>query len=284
MQTSKKAKTPSAATLEVSIINPTRKGTNIMKNDTSLVNKSQLTMSSREIASLTNKRHDNICRDIRAILVALLGGEEADYVRNSNLSYLTNQHVSCNQYNSKNPNAWEYHISRRYTEILITGYDIKRRTAVIDRLYELEEANRTTHSKLPTTKELAIMVIQAEEENERLLIENKTLGTQLEEMKPTVEAFDRIATKAEGSMCVTDTAKHLQVQPRKFFQELNAMGWIYKRTGCSHWLGYQDKVKQGLLEHKVTTVSRSDGSEKIVEQVLVTPKGLAKLSQILTMH
>lgn len=245
---------------------------------------SQLTMSSREIAELTNKRHDHICRDIRAILVALLGGQDADYIRNPNLGYLTNQHVSCNQYDFNNPNAWEYHISRRYTEILITGYDIKRRTAVIDRLYELEEANKQPQVRIPTSKELALMVIKAEEENERLSIENKTLGSQLEEMKPTVAAFDRIATKTEGSMCVTDTAKHLQVQPKKFFQELHAMGWIYKRTGSHHWLGYQDKVKQGLLEHKVTTVSRSDGSEKIVEQVLVTPKGLAKLSQMLTAH
>ncbi|WP_082259663.1 phage antirepressor KilAC domain-containing protein [Gilliamella sp. Nev5-1] len=277
----KKAKTPSAATLEVQPTNHS-KGDSYMKNDITLVNKSQLTMSSREIASLTNKRHDHICRDIRAILVALLGGKDGDYIRNPNLGYLTNQHVSCDQYDFKNPNAWEYHISRRYTEILITGYDIKRRTAVIDRLYQLEEANKQSQLKLPTTKELALMVIQAEEENERLMIENKTLGSQLEEMKPTVAAFDRIATKAEGSMCITDTAKHLQVQPRKFFQELNSMGWIYKRTGSHHWLGYQDKVKQGLLEHKITTVSRSDGSEKIVEQVLITPKGLAKLSQILS--
>lgn len=136
-----KTKTPSVAAPEVSIINPKPIGIKSMKNDTTLVNKSQLTMSSREIASLTNKRHDHICRDIRAILVALLGGEETDYIRNPNLGYLTNQHVNCNQYDSKNPNAWEYHISRRYTEILITGYDIKRRTAVIDRLYELEKAS-----------------------------------------------------------------------------------------------------------------------------------------------
>lgn len=284
MQTSRKAKAPSAATPEASIINPVTKGTNLMKNDISVLNKSQLTMSSREIAELTNKRHDHICRDIRAILVALLGGQDADYIRNPNLGYLTNQHVSCNQYDFNNPNAWEYHISRRYTEILITGYDIKRRTAVIDRLYELEEANKQPQVRIPTNKELALMVIKAEEENERLSIENKTLGSQVEEMKPTVAAFDRIATKTEGSMCVTDTAKHLQVQPKKFFQELHSMGWIYKRTGSHHWLGYQDKVKQGLLEHKITTVSRSDGSEKIVEQVLVTPKGLAKLSQMLTAH
>ena len=35
----------------------------------------------------------------------------------------------------------------------------------------------------------------------------------------------------------------------------------------------------GLVDYKVTTVSRSDGTEKIVEQVLVTAKGLAKLAE-----
>ena len=34
-----------------------------------------------------------------------------------------------------------------------------------------------------------------------------------------------------------------------------------------------------LVDYKVTTVSRSDGTEKIVEQVLVTAKGLAKLAE-----
>jgi phage antirepressor YoqD-like protein len=245
MKTSKKAKTSSVAALEVQPTNHST-GDSYMKNDITLVNKSQLTMSSREIAELTNKEHRNVKRDVQ------------------------------------NKQQVEYLLPKKYIECLLTGYSIPLRMKVIDRLYQLEEANKQSQLKLPTTKELALMVIQAEEENERLMIENKTLGSQLEEMKPTVAAFDRIATKAEGSMCITDTAKHLQVQPRKFFQELNLMGWIYKRTGGHHWLGYQDKVKQGLLEHKITTVSRSDGSEKIVEQVLVTPKGLAKLSQILS--
>lgn len=64
------------------------------------------------------------------------------------------------------------------------------------------------------------------------------------------------------------------------FQRLQREGWIYKRAGGKHWLGYQVRIQSGLLTHRVTTVSRSDGSEKMVEQVLVTPKGLAKLAQL----
>ncbi|GKW25995.1 hypothetical protein PEC311524_35890 [Pectobacterium carotovorum subsp. carotovorum] len=107
------------------------------------------------------------------------------------------------------------------------------------------------------------------------------LEHRVEEMKPDVEAFERIA-KADGSMCITDAAKHLQVQPKKAFQVLSQHHWIYKRAGGKSWLSYQDKIQRGLLEHKVTTVSRSDGSEKMVEQVLVTAKGMAHLSKMLT--
>lgn len=108
------------------------------------------------------------------------------------------------------------------------------------------------------------------------------LEHQLEEMKPEVEALDRIA-KAHGSMCITDAAKHLQAQPKSLFKMLSENHWIYRRTGGKAWLAYQDRIQAGVLEHKVIVIERSDGSEKVVEQVLVTAKGLAKLSKILSM-
>lgn len=106
------------------------------------------------------------------------------------------------------------------------------------------------------------------------------LEHKVEEMKPDVEAFDRIA-KANGSMCITNAAKHLQVQPKLLFKLMSENHWIYRRAGGKTWLAYQDRIQSGVLEHKVTTVERSDGSEKVVEQVLVTAKGLTKLSKML---
>lgn len=106
------------------------------------------------------------------------------------------------------------------------------------------------------------------------------LEHRVDEMKPDVEAFERIA-KADGSMCITDAAKHLQVQPKFLFKLLSERHWIYRRAGGKAWVGYQDKVQSGYLEHKVTTVNRSDGSEKIVEQVLITAKGITKISRLL---
>lgn len=106
------------------------------------------------------------------------------------------------------------------------------------------------------------------------------LEQKVEVMQPTVEAFDRIAT-ADGSLCLTDTAKALQMRPKDFISLLNRKQWIYKRAGTAHYVGYQDKVQSGYLEHKVMEVTRGDGSTKITEQVRVTPKGLTKLSKLL---
>lgn len=98
------------------------------------------------------------------------------------------------------------------------------------------------------------------------------------ELVPKAEALDRLAT-ADGSFSGTEAAKALQIRPKEFFGYLQQHGWIYKRAGAQSYLGYQNRVQAGDLEHKVTTVLRGDGSEKVVEQVRITPKGLAKLAK-----
>ena len=107
------------------------------------------------------------------------------------------------------------------------------------------------------------------------------LEDQIKEIKPKADALDRIAT-ADGSLCITDAAKLLQItKPKDLFGLLQQRQWIFRRPGTTSWLGYQDKVQRGLLEHKVTEVSRSDGSSKVAQQVRITPKGIAILSQLM---
>ena len=103
---------------------------------------------------------------------------------------------------------------------------------------------------------------------------------QIEAMAPKVEALDRIA-QADGSLAITDAAKVLQMRPSDLFNFLDRNGWTYRRPGGGHRLGYQSKTTAGLLEHKVVTVLKADGSEKVTEQVRVTPSGLAKLAQLI---
>lgn len=101
---------------------------------------------------------------------------------------------------------------------------------------------------------------------------------EIEEMRPQVQALERIAI-SDGSMCITDAAKTMQVQPKALFGFLRAHGWIYTRQGSGEYIAYQSKLQSGLLEHKTTVVTRSDGSEKTTTQVRVTTKGLTRLAK-----
>lgn len=106
------------------------------------------------------------------------------------------------------------------------------------------------------------------------------LEKRVEELLPSQEALKRIAD-ADGSLCVTDAAKALQMRPKDLFDWLRRHGWVYRRAGAGHDIGYQARVLSGDLEHKVTTVLRSDGTEKITEQVRITSKGLTRLAGLI---
>ena len=106
------------------------------------------------------------------------------------------------------------------------------------------------------------------------------LEAKVEEQGEKVAALDRIA-ESDGSFCITNAAKTLQVRPKDLFDYLRAHSWIYRRAGTAHDIGYQARVNAGDLEHKVTTVLRADGTEKVVEQVRITPRGLAKLAKLI---
>ncbi|MCF3500786.1 phage regulatory protein/antirepressor Ant [Stenotrophomonas maltophilia] len=96
------------------------------------------------------------------------------------------------------------------------------------------------------------------------------------EQAPQVATLNRIAA-ADGSLCMRDAAKVLQVRPVDLRRWLVAHGWVYQRPGHSGWLAYQERIQQGVMCHKVTTVQREDGTDKVVEQVRITPKGIARI-------
>ena len=218
-------------------------------------NASTLTMSSREIAELCEKQHPHVLRDIRNMLNSLY----------PNLDGLDSKGVFAikNEYGL----TLEILLPKREVMILVSGYRIDLRAKIIDRLEELESQQKPT-TKIPQSFSEALMLAAQ-------------LQAEKEQNAPKVEAFDRLATATEGAMNLTNAAKHLQMQPRAFNQFLFANGWIYKRTIGSAWIAYQDKLQRGYLEHKAHPVTQSDGTEKIYPQVLVTAKGLAKLSTML---
>lgn len=115
-----------------------------------------------------------------------------------------------------------------------------------------------------------------------LLLENVekvlALEARIEDLSPLAASYEHL-TRSDGTFCVTDAAKALGQRPKDLFSWLQANKWIYRRAGNGHFVGYQNKVGSGLIDHRVEEVTRSDGSSKITEQVRITAKGMAALAE-----
>ena len=209
-----------------------------------------LTMSSREIAEIISNRHSVVCRSIERLI------EKGVIKGYAPMVYTHEQNGQ--QY-------YEYHLEKRDTYIVVAQLSPEFTARLVDRWQELE--TRQTERLPQSFSEALLLAAQLQAEKEQ--------------NAPKIEAFDRLVTATEGSMNLTNAAKHLQMQPKAFNQFLFSKNWIYKRMAGSPWIAYQDKLKSGYLEHKAHSVKLEDGSEKICPQVLVTAKGLAKLSSML---
>lgn len=239
-------------------------------NDTSLMteeeaeafwNRRTILMSSKEISDLCEKRHDNVMADIRHMFSEL------------NIDPLEFQGIYKDSYGRSQTC---YYLRKDMTLTIIAGYSIKIRKRIIDRWMELEakENKRLSNPFDPgNPQHLRKVLLSYTEKVEKL-------EQRVEQLLPSENALNRIAN-ADGSLCVTDAAKALQIRPKDLFEYLRGNGWIYRRAGSSHDVGYQSRVIDGTLEHKVTTVLRPDGSERVTEQVRITPKGLTKLAKLI---
>lgn len=220
-----------------------------------------ITMSSREISTLVESRHDKVKQSVerlanRGVISLPPMGEYLDRLGRK---------------------AHEYRLTKRDSYVVVAQLCPEFTARLVDRWQELEARNA-----IPVIDPMVALNDPATMRGLLLGYTEKvlTLENQVQEMKPDVDALCRIA-KSDGGTCITTAAKDLQIRPKDLFAYLSANNWIYRRAGGKSWLAYQSKIQSGLLEHKVTVVTRGDGSEKTVEQVLVTPKGLAKLSQLL---
>jgi phage antirepressor YoqD-like protein len=217
-------------------------------------------MTSREIADLVESRHDKVKQSIdrlieRGVIVQPPMGDEP----------LTDA--------MGRPRSERiYRLCKRDSYVVVAQLSPEFTARLVDRWEQLERQVRQPVDLMKALDDPAFLRQALSHKNEEVA----TLRAINDELAPKALALDRIAT-AGGSMCVTDAAKTMQVQPKALFQFLRSHRWVYTRAGGNELIAFQDKLVQGLLEHKTTTVTRSDGSEKVTTQVRVTPKGLTRL-------
>jgi phage antirepressor YoqD-like protein len=215
------------------------------------------TMSSREIAELVESRHDSVKRAMERLA-------EKELISFTPLVETSHDGAGARP-------VEVYRVGKRDSYVIVAQLSPEFTARLVDRWQELESQVIDPRKALSDPSALRALLL----ENVEKVI---ALEGEIEEMRPQVQALERIAI-SEGSLCITDAAKTLQVQPKALFQFLDAHGWIYTRQGDNTRIAYQAKLQAGLLEHKTTVVTRSDGSEKTTTQVRVTSKGLARLAK-----
>lgn len=227
--------------------------------------------NSRDVAAYFEKRHDNILRDIDTLLTS--GGP----------SVLRNLFVERSIYHEQaKKDVRTFDITRDGFTLLAMGFNgtkaLRFKLRYIDQFNAMEAELRRIAKSGPTIDLndpgalRGLLLTYSEKAIE--------LEKQVRELLPSQEALQRLS-EADGSLCITDAAKALQMRPKDLFAWLRQNGWIYKRPGSAHDLGYSSKTQSGLLEHKVTTILNADGSERVTEQVRVTARGLTKLAQLI---
>ncbi|AEJ01244.1 phage antirepressor protein [Nitrosomonas sp. Is79A3] len=165
-----------------------------------------------------------------------------------------------------------YVFPKREACLMAMSYSYELQAKVYDRMTGLETQPTIDYAKL---SKLQILQLAMESEQERLALEHKVV-----ELAPKAKALDRIATHSEGSFCIRDAAKTLQVKEKVLKQTLVERSWIYRRPMGSGYLAYSEKLKRGLMEHKIIRGERPDGSEWVETQARITARGMALLSEI----
>ena len=151
---------------------------------------------------------------------------------------------------------------------------------LVKKFYEMRDTIRNGFdAKNLSRMDILKLAMESEQERLRLENENRLLENKVAEQAPKAEGFDRIAG-ADGLLNLTNAAKSLNVRPKDLFDFLQAKKWIYRRVGGRSYSAYQDKIQCGYLTHKVYAMTLDDGTERIREQVVVTPRGLTKLASI----
>lgn len=135
---------------------------------------------------------------------------------------------------------------------------------------------KTSPAVLPNAKELAMMVIAAEEEKEQLLLVNKQLEHQVEEATPKVEFHDKVVA-APGAMSIAQAAKILGTGRTRLFSFLRSHGWVTRRNEP-----YQEKIEAGLMDVKLGSWDHPEHGVQQSITSLITGKGLAALQKLLS--
>ena len=190
------------------------------------------TMTSREIAELTGKRHDNVMADTRKML-SELGLSSPDF--SGEYKDSTGRTLPC------------FNLPHRETTILVSGYSIPMRARVVDRWKELESQQGP---QIPQTYAAALL------EAGRLALEVEQKNHLLAVQAPKVAFADRVAGDDKG-VNIGNYARAVGIGQNVLFRALRDHR-ILMSGGNRHNLPLQDYIERGYFTVKEGTRTHND--------------------------
>tara|TARA_R110001599_G_scaffold173340_2_gene365148 strand:- start:4970 stop:5671 length:702 start_codon:yes stop_codon:yes gene_type:complete len=178
----------------------------------------ELTMSSREIAELTEKEHSNVKRDISAMILQMNYPElKLKDCPVFDPSELKGHEITIGQFRHANNLYDEFKLSHNYTILLVSGYNVNLRMNIIKRWQELESKQSP---QLPQTMSQALQLAADQ-------------AKQLEEQAPKIEYHDKVLSTANG-LTTTEIASELNMSAIKLNRLLKDSN-VQRKIG-SRWV------------------------------------------------
>lgn len=217
-----------------------------------------LTMSSREIAGLTGKRHDNVmavCRSLHAAGVCPEIQETPYHHAQNGQTYL------------------ECLLTKRDSLVLIARLSPEFTARVVDRWQELE-AQQAQPARPAVPQSFAQALRLAAEQQEQIELQQAAL----EAARPKVTYADAMLN-ADGTVLVRDAAKTIGVPVRKLEQALRAKGVILPDNAPAARYVAQGYFKESLHHFETNTRGR-----QLSRVARVTGRGLEFLRRFVARH
>ncbi|MFM0243810.1 phage antirepressor KilAC domain-containing protein [Paraburkholderia sediminicola] len=224
------------------------------------------TMSSRDIAELVDARHDSVKRTIERLATDKDGKGAAIQLP-----------PLVEVINGQGQTVTEYRVGKRDSYIIVAQLSPEFTARLVDRWQELEARVSAPANPLAALNDPIQLRALLLGYDEKVL----ALQSAVDEQAPKVAALDRFATETKGSYSLREAAKSLQIKPKKFVTWLVERRWIYRHPDGGRWLAFQPRLDSGMLEHKVVTGQRNDGTDWGTTQVRVTAKGIARIAELL---
>lgn len=216
------------------------------------------TMTSREIAELTRKRHSDVMEAIRNMEEAWVKVHQRNFSLTFSITKLPNGGQRKDPY---------YELSKTECLYVATKFNDEARARLILRWEELEQEQK---HRLPQSFSEALMLAaqQAQE------LERKEL--QLQAQAPKVRFAEAVETSTRSCL-VAELAKIItqngyEIGQNRLFKWMRSHGYLGKQ-GEYYNLPTQRAMEMGLFEVKKTSISKPDGTVLVTTTPKVTGKG-----------